>query len=84
MVHLVARSTCGGERPKSGEVALASLARQGALVKMANASGGTYRRGRDAGTRGGSDHARGARCRGERITMPKRGVNWAFLKINTN
>jgi hypothetical protein len=20
----------------------------------------------------------------ERITMPKRGVNWAFLKINTN
>jgi hypothetical protein len=21
---------------------------------------------------------------GERITMPKRGVNWAFLKINTN
>jgi hypothetical protein len=39
MVHLVARSTCGGERPKSGEVALASLARQGALVKTANASG---------------------------------------------
>jgi hypothetical protein len=21
---------------------------------------------------------------GERITMPKRGLNWAFLKINTN
>jgi hypothetical protein len=24
------------------------------------------------------------RCGVERITMPKRGVNWAFLKINTN
>jgi hypothetical protein len=28
MVHLVARSTCGGGRLKSGEVALASTARQ--------------------------------------------------------
>jgi hypothetical protein len=29
MVYLVARSMCGGGRPKSGEVALASPARQG-------------------------------------------------------
>jgi hypothetical protein len=28
MAHLVARSTCGGGRPKSGEVALASSAGQ--------------------------------------------------------
>jgi hypothetical protein len=29
MVYLVARSTCGGGRPKSSEVTLASPARQG-------------------------------------------------------
>jgi hypothetical protein len=34
----------------------------------------------DAGNRGTGEVCRG----GERITMPKRGVNWAFLKINTN
>jgi hypothetical protein len=28
------------------------------------------------------DHLHNKGC--ERITMPKRGVNWAFLKINTN
>jgi hypothetical protein len=29
-------------------------------------------------------HPKRTTTRGERITMPKRGVNWAFLKINTN
>jgi hypothetical protein len=42
MVYLVARSTCGGGRPKSGEVALASPARQGlgsSLGKLHSLSG---------------------------------------------
>jgi hypothetical protein len=42
MAHLVARSTCSGGRPKSSEVALASLARQGlgsSLGKLHSLSG---------------------------------------------
>jgi hypothetical protein len=42
MAHLVVRSTCGGGRPKSGEVALAASARQGlgsSLEKLHGLSG---------------------------------------------
>jgi hypothetical protein len=42
MAHLVARSTCSGGRPKSGEVALATPAGQGlgsSLEKLHDLSG---------------------------------------------
>jgi hypothetical protein len=84
MVHLVARSTCGGERPKSGDGDLAVTVRQGldpSLEKLHDSTGTLSR---------GSGEARGlwkwlaamagarvARAGGAELTGAKDGIRTA-------
>jgi hypothetical protein len=62
MVYLVAQSTCGGGRPKSDEVALASPARQGlgsSLGKLHSLSG---KSSKGSGSMGKAGHGGRARA----------------------
>jgi hypothetical protein len=52
MVYLVARSTCGGGRPKSGEGSPAALVRQGLASRLKKLHGPTGKLFRGSGEAG--------------------------------